>query len=249
MTGPGHRFDPAELADEQGGISDAERLASLRTARELEAMAARDTRMSDAFVDHVMAAVETEPTPQPTVALGSALRRGRLAGTVAAIRDSFRVAFGPGRPLAVRGQALALAVAVLVGAVGLGGGATVGALNALLPDETPQPSPTEVLPTPTPSSTPAPTVSPSPSPSPTQTVGPTDTPEPTETAEGTDDHGGDRTERPGDDSSGSGSGSGSNSGSGSSSSGSGSSDSSSDDDDHGSGHDETPEPTDEPDDD
>jgi hypothetical protein len=212
MTGPGRRFDPAELLDD-GTRTAAEVLDTADIARELELVAGRDAGAGEHFTDRVMAAIATEPTPQPTIAFGLALRAGRARAALGAIGDSFRVAFSGGRPLAVRGQALALVLVVLVGVLGTGGGAAIGAARLLAPDATPTPTPTQE---PTPSPTPEPLPSPTPSPSPTVSPTPTDTVEPTETAEptGTDD-GPEAT----DDSSGSGSGSGSNSGSGSDDSG------------------------------
>lgn len=221
MTGPGRRFDPAELLDDEGTRTAADVLDTADIARELELVAGREAGPGEHFTDRVMAAIATEPTPQPTIAFGLALRAGRARAALGAIGDSFRVAFSGGRPLAVRGQALALVFVVLVGVLGTGGGAAIGAARLLAPDATPTPTPTEE---PVPSPTPEPTPSPTPTPTPTDSPAPTPTAEPTETAEptSTDDDEPEST----DDSSGSGSGS--NSGTGSNSS-SGSDDSSTDD--------------------
>ena len=67
-----------------------------------------------------MAAIDAEPVPAPVIAAGSALRAGAVGGVLAAIRDSFRVAFGGGFPLAARAQALALVLVVVVAAGGTG---------------------------------------------------------------------------------------------------------------------------------
>ena len=107
-----------------------------------------------------MAAIVAEPTPKPTRVFGAALRAGRFGTAVAAIGDAWRVAFGGGRPFAVRGQALALVLVVLIGVLGLGGGAAVGASRLLNPDVVPSPSPAPSVPAPSPS--PAPSLVPSP---------------------------------------------------------------------------------------
>ena len=229
MTGPARRFDPNELQDEPGTLLPAELLAAAEVARELETIAGRDGGITEDFSDRVMAAIATEPTPQPAIALGMALRAGRARAALGAIGDSFRVAFGGGRPLAARGQALALALIVLVGVIGAGGGAAAGAARLLAPPISPTPS---VPPSPPTSPSPSPTPSPSPSPSPLPTPTPPEATEPTATAEptGTDDE----TPETTDDSSGPGSGDDS-SGSGSGNSGSGSDDSGSGSDDSGSG--------------
>jgi hypothetical protein len=241
MSDPGRRFEPAELTDPPGELTEAEVVLAAAMARDLEAIAERDDATAIGFSDRVMAAIATEPTPKPTRAFGIALRAGRLGGTLAALGDAWRVAFGGGRPLAVRGQAFALVLVVLVGVLGVTGGAAVGAARLLNPDVAPSPSPSpapSLLPSPSPSPSPSlePSPSPTPSASPTETVGPTESPESTDPGAAptaTDDDG--ETPEPTDDSSGSGSGD-DNSGSGSS--GSGSDDSASTDDSSGSGSDD-----------
>lgn len=238
MTGFGPRFDPTELVDDPTEVSASDLRGMGGVARELEAVAEREPSASPDFTDRVMAAIAAEPTPQPTLVFGLALRAGRVGQSLRAIGDAWRVAFGPGRPLAVRGQALALALVVLIGAVGLGGGAAIGAARLLAPDTTDEPTPSPVLPSPSP--LPSPSLQPSPSPSPTATPDATESAEPTEspddgaggaapTASPTDDGDDDRTDDPNDDSSGSGSGDDSVDRSGDDSSGSGSSGSGSDD--------------------
>jgi hypothetical protein len=249
MNGPGRRFDPNELTGVSGApLSDFERLAAATTAREIEA-SIRDAGSSDGFTERVMAAIATEPAPQPVIAFGSAVRARRIGATIAAVRDAWRVALGAGRPIVLRGQALALGLVVLLAVGGVAGGAAIGAVRLLVPDATPTPT---IEPTPVPSVEPSPSIepSPSPSPSPTNSPEPTDTPEPSETPEATDDDdGGEGAARPTDDSSGSGSGS---SGSGSSGSGDDGDDDDGtpepDDDSSGSGSgDDDPDGTDEPD--
>jgi hypothetical protein len=197
MTGPARRFDPTELSDDPAAIGEAELTAASAMARDLEAIAERDTVPTGGFSDRVMEAIASEPTPQPTRVFGLALRSRRIGGAVAAVGDAWRVTFGGGRPLAVRGQALALVLVVAAALVGLGGGAAVGAARLLTPDVAPSPSPApSVPPSPAPSIAPSPSVEPSPTPTPTPSpspeASPTDPGEPIETPEatGTDDSGG-----------------------------------------------------------
>ena len=197
MTGPARRFDPTELSDDPAAIGEAELTAASAMARDLEAIAERDTVPTGGFSDRVMEAIASEPTPQPTRVFGLALRSRRIGGAVAALGDAWRVTFGGGRPLAVRGQAVALVLVVAAALVGLGGGAAVGAARLLTPDVAPSPSPApSVLPSPAPSIAPSPSVEPSPTPTPTPSpspeASPTDTGDPIETpgATGTDDSGG-----------------------------------------------------------
>ena len=218
MTGPGRRFDLAELSNDPAAPTEAEIVAATAIARDLEAIAERDDAPTVGLSDKVMTAIAAEPTPKPTRVFGAALRARRFGTAFAAVGDAWRVAFGGGRPFAVRGQALALVIVVLIGVVGLGGGATVGAARLLNPDVVPSPSPSPSVPAPSPS--PTPSLEPSPSPTPTPSPSPTDTAKPTETAEptGTDDSGGNSGPGGGsgsgaDDSGSDDSGSGSNSGS------------------------------------
>ena len=207
-------FGPGELPPSEPGGDLA---TSLATGRELEGLAAE--RMADPgeeFTDRVMAAIATEPVPQPVHVAGRALRVGAPIALLGAFRDAWRVAFGQGYPARARAQGLAL---VLVAAVGVGalttagGAAVAGALGAFDGDR-PSPAPTtEPSPLPTtsplqsPSVSPSPTVSPTPSPDPTRSPAPTETPEPTDTDEPdeTDEPDDDRTDEPDEDSSGPGS--------------------------------------------
>jgi uncharacterized membrane protein YgcG len=173
----GRRFDPAEI-DVELGPEGAELLA---TARDLESYAATGLAAPTVrFEDRVMAAIADEPMPRPA---------GR--GFLATVRDAWAIAFGPGRPVAVRAQAFAMLLALAVAVGSVGSVAVVGAARLLgdqgpVPPTVPSPAPS---PTPSPSIvSPSPSISPSPTPPPSLSASPveTETPEPT----GTDDHGG-----------------------------------------------------------
>lgn len=172
------RFHPSEL-DVELGPESAELLA---TARDLESYAANGLAAPTVgFEDRVMAAIAEEPMPR---------RAGR--GFIGAVRDAWAIAFGPGRPIALRAQALAMLFALAVAVGSVGSVAVVGAAR-LLDEQGPVPP---TVPSPSPSPIPSPSVSPSPSPSispvPTPTPSPSGSPVETETAEpsGTDDSGG-----------------------------------------------------------
>ena len=161
----------------------------LATARELERLDSGAIRPSDGFTDRVLAAIGQEPLPAPMSVAGTAAREGRLGAMVAALRDTWHVAWTSGRPMAVRAQAMAFVLLLIVAVGSVSGLATVGAVGALFPAATPQaiqPTPTVpavAQPTPPRTETPEPSVEPSDSPEPTKTAEPTETPEPTETAE------------------------------------------------------------------
>ena len=206
---PGGRpqhFSPDEL-DGVAGIRPDEIAAEARLARDLEGVAARGAvKPSPDFTDRVMGAVAAEPVPAPVIAAGSALRHGAALGFLASIRDSFRVAFGGGFPVAARAQAMALVllVAVVIGGSGL---ATAGAVGLFADRGSSSPEPSvaapspSALPSPTPMSTDnpaatpqAPTPSSTPSPSPaatesaeTETERPDETEDPAGTAGPGDD--------------------------------------------------------------
>ena len=146
MTGSGRRFDLAELSNGAEALTEAEIVAATAIARDLEAIAERDDAPTVAFSDKVMATIAAEPTPKPTRVFGAALRTRRFGTAVAAVGDAWRVAFGGGRPFTVRGQALALVLVVLIGVLGLGGGAAVGAARLLNPDVAPSPTPAPSVP-------------------------------------------------------------------------------------------------------
>ena len=228
MSDFGRRFDPSELLDgDAAGVGDATETELLDVARDLEAFARSESvSLSVDFEDRVMAAIALEPPPRAAGGVG-------LGGLVAAVRDSWRLTWSGGRPLAVRAQALALVLLAAVALGSLGAVAAVGVGRLLAPEQpTVTPAP---VPTPHPSVLPSQSPETSPSPSPTPTASPTPTVEATETAEPT------QAARPTSDSSGSGSGSGS--GGDSSGPGSGSSDDSSG---PGSGSSETAKPTETP---
>jgi hypothetical protein len=231
MSDFGRRFDPSELLDgDAGGVGAATETELLAVARDLEAFARSESvSLSVDFEDRVMAAIALEPPPRAAGGVG-------LGGLVAAVRDSWRLTWSGGRPLAVRAQALTLVVLAAVALGSLGALAAVGVGRLLAPEQpTVTPAP---LPTPHPSILPSRSPEASHSPSPTPTASPTPTVEATETAEPT------QAARPTSDSSGSGSGgSGSGSGGDSSGPGSGSSDDSSG---SGSGSGETAKPTETP---
>jgi len=175
-------FEPGELSGADGGEPTSAELGEvLAAARALEAqLGATDVHPSATFADRVMEAVAAEPRPQPAVAAGLALRRGRLGAVAAALADSWRVAFSGGRPLAIRAQAAAFVFVAILAAGSLGGIALVGAIDVLGPSRTAVPTvhPTEVArPTPNPATGPARTTGP------TRTVEPTETPEASETPE------------------------------------------------------------------
>lgn len=218
MTSRGS-FRPEEIEDEALSSDSIgpgpERADLLAGARDLEWLAAgSDVRPSAGFTDRVMATLADEPLPAPAIAVGSAVREGRLAAVAAAFGDFWRVAWSGKRPLAVRIQAIAIVLVVAVGVAAAGGGAILGAWNALnplgppvgasaSPDETtstspePSPEPTE-QPSGSPETTPTnePTTVPSATPSPraTQEAGggssatPKPTPKPTPTPEPTSTH-------------------------------------------------------------
>jgi hypothetical protein len=190
VTGRGGMNHPWE-ADEVAP-SDATQMRS--AAAELERFArATDIAPRAGLSAQIMASLAAEPTPAPLTALSDATRRRRLAGMLAALRDTWRVAFTGGRPVAIRLSA-AMAVVVLLATVGsVGGLAAVGAWSALNPPATsPAPSPSVdqvpvIVPPmqPNPSvTTPRSTVGPEPtmSPTPMQSQGPTPSATPMHTA-------------------------------------------------------------------
>src|SRR3954454_15830296 len=199
MTGPMRRFDSAELREPgEPAPSQAEQADLLIAGRELEAAATATEaiRPTEGFEDRVMAAIALEPSPRVVIRPGSAVRGGRPAALLLAIRDAWGIATTGGRPWAVRGQALAflLLVVIAAGTLTTAAGVSVGAL--LGPNQSPAPS-VQPGPTigPTPTATPSPTIAPTPTAEPTETPEATETPEPTETPE----HGGTRTPRATDD--------------------------------------------------
>src|SRR3954462_3481398 len=166
MTGPIRRFDPAELREPgEPAPSQAEQADLLIAARELEAAATATEaiRPTEGFEDRVMAAIALEPAPRVVIRPGSAVRGGRPAALLLSIRDAWGIATTGGRPLAVRGQAFAFLLLVVIAAGTLTTGAGVGVGALLRPNQSPvpsvQPGPT-IAPTPIPTATPSPTIAP-----------------------------------------------------------------------------------------
>ncbi|TMD32127.1 MAG: hypothetical protein E6I94_02070 [Chloroflexi bacterium] len=209
MTG---RFRPDELFGSDGSFREG--AGVLAVGRQLEAAAAVavDIRPSAGFADLVLAAIVAEPSPRPIAAIGRAARGGGAHALVAAVGDAWRMAWGGGRPFAVRAQAFGVVLALLVMMVSVGGLTAAGVARLLGPG--PQVL-APVGPTSTPSDRPRATEEPrstveatpsaTPSPQPTEATEPTPTDKPaatpahtsrptahpTETPEGTDDHDGD----------------------------------------------------------
>lgn len=174
-------FHPSELTGADAvQPTTAELAETLSIARELESrLAAADVHPSSGFADRVMAVVVAQPRPQPAMAAGLALRRGRIGAMLSALADSWRIMFSGQHPIAVRAQALAFVLIAALAVGSLGGAAAIGAVRLL------GPAPTEPGPAP---SLNVPVARPTPSPSlgPTENAAPTDgseaTPEPTDTA-------------------------------------------------------------------
>lgn len=177
MTGPGRRFDPAEL---RGGAqpTDAEFAEILAAARELEALAARDVVFPTAdFDDHVMAAIAAEAPPRLIVATGGGFG-ARMSAFVGAVVAAWRVATSGGRPALVRAQALAFVLLVVVAGGSLASVAAIGAANLLSPPSSPLPTVAPLV-----TAQPTPTDSPEPSSGDPETAQPTTSPEMTDTPE------------------------------------------------------------------
>jgi hypothetical protein len=127
-------FDRSELQDDSidpvphGG----DEAAWLAMARELETIAGeRPPLPGSAFTATVMDAISREANPAPAHEARVALSRADARGFVRALRDAGRVAFGLGRPMFVRAQALALVLAVALVAATIGSVGAVGAANLL----------------------------------------------------------------------------------------------------------------------
>ena len=183
-------FHPSELSGADGGEpTSAELGEALRAARTLEIPARRPGRPSVGRVRRSRhGGVAAEPRPQPAIAAGLAMRRGRLRSMTAALADSWRVAFSGGRPVAVRAQAAAFVLVAILALGSLGGLAAVGAVRLLAP----APSPAPLLPTIRPAASTAPTAQPTPTAGlPTPSAGPTEDGQPAGSPEpsGTDDSG------------------------------------------------------------
>ncbi|HEX8939646.1 MAG TPA: hypothetical protein VF763_05745 [Candidatus Limnocylindrales bacterium] len=175
--GGGGRFRPDELAGPDGvaglGPESADLAGDVEAARELEWLAGEGGVVPSAgFVDRISAAIAAEPRPSPAAAVGRAVRRRSVGGVLAALGDAWRVAWSGGRPLAMRGQAFALVLVVVLALGSIGGVAAVGGLSLLGgPAATVSPA----------AASPSATASPSPSPTPSAT--PSESPEPSESVE------------------------------------------------------------------
>ena len=187
-------FHPSELTGADAvQPTTAELAESLAMARELESqLAAADIHPSSGFADRVMAAVVAQPRPQPAMAAGLALRRGRFGAMLAALADNWRITFSGDHPLAVRAQAMAFVLIAVLAVGSLGGVAAIGAVRLLGPaPSVPGPAPSQLVPV----TTPGPSLGPVDNATPTgpseATPEPSETPEPTDTAKpnGTDDSG------------------------------------------------------------
>lgn len=207
MSGLGRRFDPSEIHPDGGDSpSTADLAQAMVAARELEAFAARDgASPTVGFEDRVMAVIATEPVPRLLVRPGRAVRGGLVIAFLASVRDAWRLASGGGRPIAVRAQAFAFVLLVVLATGSLTTVFAVGAASFIFSG--PGPSPRVLTPSvspaplasPSPSALPSPSASPSPTSSdplgpegsaePGMTAEPTDTHEPGDMAEPTDDHG------------------------------------------------------------
>jgi cell division septation protein DedD len=177
---------------------DDEARVAAEMTRDLEGVAAEiDIRPPAGFADRVMAAVASEPLPQPTRAFRVALLGGRLRPAIASLGDAWRVAGGGSRPLIVRAQALALVLVVTIGSLAIAGGATVGAIDLLSAIAPVSPPPTTPAPT-GPVTSPLPSASPSSTPDTSRDASPdsSPTPEATETTEPTPTEMSAPTERP-----------------------------------------------------
>lgn len=196
MSGLQRRFDAAELRiPGEPDPTLAEQAEALATARDLEALAVdAGIRPTDGFDDRVMAAIAAEPAPRLVVAPAASSRGGVIGAFLLTVRQSWAVATAGGRPMAVRAQALAFVLLVVLAAGALTGvtAVTVGALlgpngSTIGPDRSALPSAPVapvVSPTPAASDSPEPSMSPESelTSRPTQSAEPTETPEPTETA-------------------------------------------------------------------
>ncbi|MHB8398354.1 MAG: hypothetical protein ACYDCI_05395 [Candidatus Limnocylindrales bacterium] len=183
------RFGSEELdgsTERRGTVAEEADLLAL--GREIEAIAASDRVVpSQGFEDRVLAAIAATPLPRPTGAAGLAARQGRPIAMLLALRDTWRVAWSGGRPLAVRAQAAAFVLVVVLLVGSLGGIAAIGGFGLLSSSPVGSNPASFAVPSPEPSSTENPSSSPEPSESsqPSESPGASDTgesPEPSATS-------------------------------------------------------------------
>jgi hypothetical protein len=167
------RFEPAELTDGDAAGRDLDLPGAYAMARALERSldSTADARPSPAFVDGVMAAIATEPSPARAGFLAPLRASFGLGGLLASVRAAWRVASEGSLHARSRAMALAYVFAVVLAAasvIGAAGYGTAGALRWLAnPPASPTPSTT---------SEPGPTTVPQPSPAETAEPGESDGP-------------------------------------------------------------------------
>jgi len=146
----------------------------MELSRELDALRVGSAvRLPVWFTDRVMAAVGSEPLPNPVRALGAALVTRRAGGAFTSIGDAWRVAAGRSTPIAVRAQAFALVLVVAFGGLAVAGGAAAGALSLLSQRPTISLGPAAPIPSePMPAAAPTGSTRPSPDPSPSIQMSP-----------------------------------------------------------------------------
>ncbi len=197
MSDTGRRFRSSEVEPDAGPRpSDAEIAQVMIAARELETLTELDTAgPSVGFEERVMTAIAAEPAPRLRLRSARAVRGGFVVAFLMSVRDAWRLATGGGRPLAIRAQAMAFVLLVVLATGSFSTVIAVGAASFL--SSGPSPSPTlpgrtahpTVAPTQNPTDGLAPTTTPSPSPGNDQTSEPTATDESGETAEPTETDG------------------------------------------------------------
>jgi hypothetical protein len=186
MNRPSRPFDPSELDwPDDADVSAADRVRVAAVARDLETLATDPlVQPPSDFADRVMTAVALEAAPRLVVRPGGSARGGPVGAFLLTIRDAWAVASGSGRPWAIRGQALAFVLLVVLTAGALTGLTAVTVGGLLAQDLSPRPTleAPSIKPSPTFLPTPSPTFQPTPSPTPTPTRAPSDTPRSDESA-------------------------------------------------------------------
>jgi len=175
MTGRSGPFRPDEVRGADVPAADGELAAASAMARDLETVTSEDVHPDQGFVDRVMAAVASEPRPQPLGILEPVRREPTPHGFLVSIRGAWATAVrGLGRPFAARALALAYVLVIVVAGTSLTSAAAIGAASAigiLGPARTP--APTHLGPVPSVDATSEPT-------EPGESAGPGDTGEPGE---------------------------------------------------------------------